>query len=160
MLNYSVGPRINPQDREADPKYYASAQCTKVMDMEEFARHISTHGSVYSRADVRAVLTMSVDCLREMLLNGYKIQLGDLGSFYPSLSCTGTLTAAEFNPSIHVKAVNVVWERGTDFLNLKDDAEYNLVAIRSVQKKVLSALKNGETTVDLTETGENEETEE
>ena len=94
---------------------------------------------------------MAVDCLREMLLNGYKIELGDMGNFYISLSSEGTLTAKEFNPIHHVKSVNVNWERGLSFLNLKENAEFNLVAIRAVQKKVLKAVKNGDTTINLVE---------
>ena len=92
---------------------------------------------------------MAVDCLREMLLNGYKVELGDLGNFYVSLNSTGTATAKDFDPDDHIKAVNVNWERGIEFLNLKESAEFNLVAIRSIQKKVMKAVKNGETTVSL-----------
>lgn len=154
MIDYSVAARPNPQDRDAEPKFYASAQCSKVMNLDEFAKHISSHGSVYSRADVAAILTLAVDCLREMLLNGYKIQLGDLGNFYVSFKSIGTLNAADFNPVLHIKAVNVNWERGDDFMNLKKDSEFNLVAIRAFQKKVLKAVKAGETTVTLVEEDE------
>ena len=101
---------------------------------------------------------MAVDCLREMLLNGYKVQLGDLGAFYVSLTSQGTPTAIDFNPVHHVKSVNVNWEAGVDFENLKEAAEFNLVAIRSVQKKVLKAVKNGETVINLIDDPENAET--
>ena len=49
------------------------------------------------------------------------------------------------------------WERGVGFLNLKEEAEFNLVTIRAYQKALLSAVKNGETTVNLLEDKENEE---
>ena len=127
------------------------------MNLDQFAKHIASHGCVYKRADIAAVLTMAVDCLREMLLNGTKVYLGDLGNFYISFSSEGAITAEEFNPDIHIKEVNVNWERGDAFLNLKEEAEFNLVAIRSVQKKVLQALKKGETTVTLVDETENEE---
>ena len=158
MINYSVGPRINPKDKEAAPLYHANAQCTKVMDMDEFSKHIASHGCVYKRHDIQAVLTMAVDCLREMLLNGYKVQLGDLGAFYVSLTSQGTPTANDFNPVHHVKSVNVNWEAGVDFENLKEAAEFKLVAIRSVQKKGLKAVKNGETVINLIDDPENTET--
>lgn len=151
MLNYSVSARYNPMEKNEPAKYYASAQTNSVMNLNQFAKHIATHGSVYRRADIAAVLTMAVDCLREMLLNGTKVQLGDLGNFYVTFSSEGALTANEFNPDIHIKKVNVNWERGIDFLNLKEDATFNQVAIRSVQKKVLKAVKNGESTVTIVE---------
>lgn len=157
MMDYSVSGRVNPMEKGTPPKFYASAQTNKTVTLDEFAKHISTHGCVYKRADIAAVLTMAVDCLREMLLNGYKIELGDMGSFYTTFSSEGTLTAKEFNPDIHIKSVNVNWERGVEFLNLKESAEFNLVAIRSVQKKVLRAMKNGETSVVLVDDPEMEE---
>jgi hypothetical protein len=94
---------------------------------------------------------MAVDCLREMLLNGYKIEFGDMGSFYVSFSSEGTVTAKDFNPIHHIKAVNVNWERGVEFLDLKESAEFRQVSIRAVQKKVMKAVKNGDTTVNLVE---------
>ena len=151
MLDYSVSARYNPMEKNEPAKYYASAQTNSVMNLNQFAKHIATHGSVYRRADIAAVLTMAVDCLREMLLNGTKVQLGDLGNFYVTFSSEGALTANEFNPDIHIKKVNVNWERGIDFLNLKEDATFNQVAIRSVQKKVLKAVKNGDSTVTIVE---------
>ena len=149
MIDYSVAARRNPMEKGTPPKYYACAQTNKVVSLEEFARHIATHGCVYKRADIAAVLTMAVDCLREMLLNGYKIELGDMGSFYVSFSSEGTVTAKDFNPIHNIKAVNVNWERGVEFLDLKESAEFRQVSIRAVQKKVMKALKSGETTVNL-----------
>ena len=151
MLDYSVSARYNPMEKNEPAKYYASAQTNSVMNLNQFAKHIANHGSVYRRADIAAVLTMAVDCLREMLLNGTKVQLGDLGNFYVTFSSEGALTANEFNPDIHIKKVNVNWERGIDFQNLKEDATFNQVAIRSVQKKVLKAVKNGESSVTIVE---------
>ncbi|MBR5884197.1 MAG: hypothetical protein IKZ17_03085 [Bacteroidaceae bacterium] len=90
MIDYSVAPKPNPRDREAAPKYYGTAQCQGIIDLNQFAKHISTHGCVYKRSDIACVLTMAVDCLKEMLLNGYKVELGDMGAFYISLSSKGT----------------------------------------------------------------------
>ncbi len=154
MLDYSVSARVNPMEKNEPARYYASSQTNNVMNLDQFAKHIASHGSVYRRADIAAVLTMAVDCLREMLLNGTKVQLGDLGNFYVTFSSEGTLSANDFNPDIHIKSVNVNWERGLDFLNLKEDAKFNLVAIRSIQKKVLKAVKNGESTVTIVENEE------
>ena len=48
---------------------FAISQYTDVMTIEKFAKHITSHGSVYSRADISAIL-YTVDCMREMLLEG------------------------------------------------------------------------------------------
>ena len=130
---------------------FAIAQYADVMTIEKFAKHISTHGCVYSRADISAILYMAVDCMREQLLEGKKIRLGDLGDFSISLQSKGAESADKFSAQ-NITGVNVNWDCGSEFKNLLDDAEFNLVASRSAQAAVLKAIKNGETVVDLNET--------
>ena len=127
---------------------YAIAQYADVMTIEKFAKHISTHGCVYSRADISAILYMAVDCMREQLLEGKKIRLGDLGDLSVSLTSKGAETAKAFTAQ-NITGVNVVWDCGQEFKNLLADAEFNLVASRSAQAAVLKAVKAGETVVDL-----------
>ena len=134
---------------------YAIAQYADVMTIEKFAKHISTHGCVYSRADISAILYMAVDCMREQLLEGKKIRLGDLGDFSVSLTSKGAENAKAFTTQ-NITGVNVVWECGQEFKNLLADAEFNLVASRSAQAAVLKAVKAGSTTVDLTGGNEND----
>ena len=115
MINYSITARaVNPnlfeidqaktrinqakaEGKQPDPKdvalvetvvtnYFATAQYTEVMTIEKFARHIADHGTTYSRADIMAILYMAVDCMREQLLEGKKIRLGELGDFSVALS--------------------------------------------------------------------------
>ena len=128
--------------------YFATAQCTEVMGIEKFARHIADHGTTYSRADIMAILYMAVDCMREQLLEGKKIRLGELGDFSLSLSSKGAETAEKFN-SQNIQRVTVCWEPGSEFRNLLADAEFNLVATRSAQAAVLKAIKEGKTNVDI-----------
>ena len=128
---------------------FAIAQYADVMTIEKFAKHISTHGCVYSRADISAILDMAVDCMREQLLEGKKIRLGDLGDFSVSLQSKGAESAEKFSAQ-NITAVNVVWDCGPEFKNLIADADFNLVASRSAQAAILKAIKAGETQVDLT----------
>ena len=127
---------------------FAISQYTDVMTIEKFAKHITSHGSVYSRADISAILYMAVDCMREMLLEGKKIRLGDLGDFSLLLGSKGAETADKFTAQ-NITQVKVQWEPGKEFKNLLDDAEFNLVASRSAQAAVLKAIKEGKTNVDL-----------
>ena len=129
---------------------FAIAQYTDVITIEKFARHISTHGSVYSRADISAILYLAVDCMREQLLEGKKIRLGDLGDFSIILESKGAETADKFT-SQNITGVNVLWTPGTEFKNLLADAEFNLVANRNAQAALLKAIKAGQTSVDITQ---------
>ena len=127
---------------------FAISQYTDVMTIEKFAKHITSHGSVYSRADISAILYMAVDCMREMLLEGKKIRLGDLGDFSILLASKGAETADKFTAQ-NITNVKVQWEPGQQFKNLLEDAEFNLVASRSAQAAVIKAIKEGKTNVDL-----------
>ena len=127
---------------------FAISQYTDIMTIEKFAKHITSHGSVYSRADISAILYMAVDCMREMLLEGKKIRLGDLGDFSLLLGSKGAESADKFTAQ-NITQVKVQWEPGKEFKNLLDDAEFNLVASRSAQAAVLKAIKEGKTNVDL-----------
>ena len=177
MINYSITARaVNPnlfeinqaktrinqakaEGKQPDPKdealvgtvvtnYFATAQYTEVMTIEKFARHIADHGTTYSRADIMAILYMAVDCMREQLLEGKKIRLGELGDFSLSLSSKGAETAEKFS-SQNIQRVTVCWEPGSEFRSLLADAEFNLVATRSAQAAVLKAIKEGKTNVDI-----------
>ena len=158
MLNYSIAMRSNPIDKGAPKKAYATSQYSEVMNINQFAEHIASHGSVYKRSDVAAILTMAVDCLREQLLEGKKVELGDLGFFYVRISGEGAPSAAEYNPAIYVKKLNVKWQCGARFKDLLGEAVFNLVAPRSVSQKVPKAHKAGETTVDISPEVTEEET--
>ena len=125
------------------------AQYAEVMDLSKFAKHISTHGCVYGHADINAVLNIAVDHIREELLEGKKIRLGALGDFYITLSSNGVADASTFTAQ-NITDVKVQWEPGPDFKNLINEAEFNLVAPRSAQAKLIKAVKEGKDSVDLT----------
>ena len=138
MINYSTCMRGNPTDKDAAKKAYANAQYSQVMTLDKFCYHIASHGCVYSRADIQAILILAVDCLREQLLNGQQIQMGDLGVFSNSITVE------------NITEVNVLWAPGVRFNNLRQDAEFQLVPTRKAAAEVVKALKAGKTTVDLT----------
>ena len=121
---------------------------TDIMTIEKFAKHIPSHGSVYTRADISAILYMAVDCMREMLLEGKKIRLGDLGDFSVLLSSKGAENADKFTAQ-NITDVKVQWKPGAAVQDLRDEAEFNLVASRSAQAAVLKAIKEGKANVDL-----------
>ena len=160
MIDYSVTSRPNPQDRDAAPKFYANPQVSENISLSAFCRHIASHGSVYNRADIQSVLTQTVDCLREMLLKGYQVSLGDLGSFNIGLNSKGTATAEDFNPNVHIKEVKVNWTPGVDFLDLKQEADFRLVSNRRAQRLLLKAVTSGDTMVDISKQEEDEVVEE
>ena len=71
-------------------KYYAQPVSQGTVNLDELAAHISDHGSVYTRDVVIGVMTKMVDCINELLAQGYKVKLGELGTFYNSIRNDGT----------------------------------------------------------------------
>ena len=120
------------------PKYkaFAQAQYDDVITLEQLAKHISGHGCNYDDGDIVAVLNKTMSCTREQMLNGQKVQMGELGSFYLQLVCEGAESVAKFNPDNNIKKVKVVWEPGPKFLNLIHEAEFEKVSTREVQNLV------------------------
>ena len=148
MIDYSVYLQSNPMDDTAAPKAYAKAQMHELMTFGKFIEHISKHNGVYTRGTVRGVVVDMCECLVEQLLEGKKVQLGELGSFWVSLASEGATSMEEFTAS-KIKAVNIIFTPGSDFENLIGRAEFNLVASRAAQAATLKVEKTGGSTVDL-----------
>lgn len=148
MIDYSVFLQGNPVKPEAPEKAYAKAQMRELMTFGKFIDHIAKHNGVYTRGTVRGVVIDMCECLVEQLLEGKKIQLGELGSFWVSLASEGAESMEKFT-SDNIKAVNIIFTPGTDFENLIGKAEFNVVASRIAQAATLKAEKAGATTVDL-----------
>jgi len=126
-INYSLSMRGNPSDPTAGKRAYAQAQAKEVLDIDKFAEHITSHGSVYSKGDIVGILTMAVSCIKENLLAGNSVQLGDLGKFYTSLSSQGSRTYDEFNANSNIKRVNVKFAPSSVLKNLRQVAEFERV---------------------------------
>ena len=142
MIDYSLGLRSsNPGEENSEKKVYAFAQAREVLTLKALARHISSHGSPFTRDITTGVLLKAVDCIREELLEGKKVQLGDLGAFYLTLSSEGAEDAEKFNPAVNITRVNVRWEQGEEFGNLISEATFNLVETRKEQREARKQLK-------------------
>lgn len=148
MIEYSVYMMNNPIKPNEAPKAYAKNQVREVWDLNKFCKHIASHHSGYSRGLVKAILSDMCDCLVEQLLNGNKIKLGELGIFSISISSDGAESLEKFCES-NIKAVNIKFCPGDDFVNLRSQAEFCCVASRAGQAALLKAEKTNASTVDL-----------
>lgn len=148
MINYSVYLWKNPLDENAVEMAYAKNQVTKVMTFDEFVRHIADHNGVFTRGTVKGVVSDTCSCLVEMLLNGYKVQFGELGIFSIYISCEPAESLEKFTAD-NIKKVNLQFTPGEDFENLRSRAQFVPVASRIAQVATLKAEKAGLGTVDL-----------
>jgi len=148
MIDYSIFMWKSPLKQDAVEMAYAKNQVRKVLTFDEFVRHISDHNGVFTRGTVKGVVSDTCSCLVEQLLMGHKVQFGELGIFGISITSEPAASLKEFSED-NIKEVNILFNPGEDFENLRSKAEFNLVASRAVQAATIKAVKANETTVDL-----------
>lgn len=78
-------------------KWYGRILYTETISTDEFASHISSHGSPFDRATIVGVLTAACDCLVELTLDSKRVRLGDLGTFYMSAETSGEAKEEDFS---------------------------------------------------------------
>ena len=154
-IQYSTAMMANPQKPDEAKKAYANIQLTGIVNINELARHIADHNTVFSRGTIVGVLTELSVCMRELILQGYKVQLGDIGTFEPTISSTGAKTKDEFTAS-NIKSLTVNFRDGVAFENMRRDAEFELTSTRKAQAAALKAEKEGKTAADWTPEPEEE----
>jgi predicted histone-like DNA-binding protein len=148
MIDYSIAIMgTKPGTLKAnitETKAYGTAQVHEILSFDDFCEHIAQHNSPFSKGAIQGVLTDAVSCLREQMLAGNKVKLGDLGDFYVELACEGAVTTEDFT-SDNIKEVNVRWLPSKSFKNLRQDAEFNLMPKRSQQTDAVKVIKNTDT---------------
>lgn len=83
-----------PQSGENAGKklWYATAVSDREMSFEDFVTHISEHNSPYSRGTIHGVLMDTLDCLKELILDGKSVRFSDLGLFSIGMTSRGEET--------------------------------------------------------------------
>lgn len=150
-IQYSVAMMQNPMNENDPKKAYANLQQTGVVDIDELAEHINEHNSVFSKGTIVGILTELGVCMRELILQGYKVCLGTIGKFAPSISSKGAKTAKEFSAE-NIEKMGVNFTPGKSFENLRRDAQFEKTTSRKVQAAALAAVNEGATSADWSAT--------
>lgn len=135
MIDYSVFMMKSTFAPDSKPKAYAKLQLRETWDMEKFAKYMAEHYRTYNRGMVKGLLTDVSACLAELLLKGIKVNLGELGTFGTTISCSGAESVEAFKKK-DIKSLNVVFTPGGDLKDLVDRAEFNLVASRATRNQM------------------------
>ena len=122
MIKYSLVMRGKPGNPEAPKQVFASAQSVKKMSLEEVAKYIKQHGCAYSVGDFLAIADMLAQATADLLKDGYRVELDELGEFYVTLGCEGAESMDDFRPDEHIKEVRVHWTPSDAFKDLRQGA--------------------------------------
>ena len=107
ILKYKMVTRLNPQNKSEQPKWYAKSVQDRTISFEDLVTHMSEHNSPYSRGVIHGVLTDMLDCVKELVLDGKSVRLGDLGLFSVGLKTTGAKSRDRWTVATHVQGVTL-----------------------------------------------------
>ena len=134
-------------------KWYGRVVSTKTMSYQELCKHMSEHNSIYGEDVCLGVANKLQNCMLEQLLEGKKVQFGELGVFYLSVKSTGANKEEDFNLGVNINGLFLCFapsrtdvnnlsskmlKKKATFMNVKD-------LVESKPKSTTSGSSNGST---------------
>ena len=156
MIDYAVALMANPMKPDEAKKAYAFLQTRGTLSIDEIADHMVSHGCNYDRGDIIAILVKLVSCSKELMLDGYRIQLGDLGKLYLTCQSDGAKSKEDFTRA-NIKAINVNFSASKLYSDMIQKVSLHKVPTRKAVAATLEAELAGQTSATWTPEEEEEE---
>ena len=96
----------NNKQSKAYGKTFGRLKATETLNLSDLCRHIQKHGSIFTPDVVKGVTEKFITCIQELLLEGNKVKLDGLGTFYLSVSTVGEQDPDDFTAQ-NVKKVRI-----------------------------------------------------
>ena len=144
------------KDSKSFGKWYGRVATTKTMTYQELCRHMSEHNSVYGEDVCLGVANKLQNCMLEQLLEGKKVQFGELGVFYLSVKSTGADKEEDFNLGVNIQGLYLCFAPSrTDVNNLSSKMLKKKASFINVKDMVESKAKaaSGDSTTGGSSTG-------
>ena len=81
MIELYLSKVTESSESEQAGKLYARVSYKQALTIQDMARHMSEHNTVFSEGSILGVLTDFVKCVREMVLNGNTVKIDNLAIF-------------------------------------------------------------------------------
>ncbi len=135
------------KDSKSYGKWYGRVATTKTMTYQELCKHMSEHNSVYGEDVCLGVANKLQSCMLEQLLEGKKVQFGELGVFYLSVKSTGAIKEEDFNLGININGLFLCFAPSrTDVNNLSSKMLKKKASFLNVKDMVISKTKPSNST--------------
>ena len=141
-IPYSVALRTVQLRNNNIQKAYATLQVRNKVTIDDLAKHIAEHNSKYSRADITAISIELVHCIKEFLLQGNKVQFGEIGEFYNKIRQIGTDSTSDFTAN-NITKLSAGFKPGKDLKDYRSEATFEVVPGRKNQALLMAAEKGG-----------------
>ena len=106
-------------DSKSYGKWYGRVVSSKTMTYQELCKHMSEHNSVFGEDVCLGVANKLQTCILEQLLEGKKVQFGELGTFYLSVKSTGADEEKDYSLGINIQGLYLCFAPSrTDVNNL------------------------------------------
>ena len=162
MIELYLSKVTETSETEQAGKLYARVSYKQAMTIQDMARHMAEHNTVFSEGSILGVLTDFVKCVREMVLMGNTVKIDNLAIFKATveanalevlydaeqdkvaLASIGTLAEGQ-KTGAAVKTIKLLAQSTGDFTRdeLKKDVK---LAWTDKTKAEIAAAKGGETT--------------
>ena len=162
MIELYLSKVTENSETEQAGKLYARVSYKLAMTIQDMARHMAEHNTVFSEGSILGVLTDFVKCVREMVLMGNTVKIDNLAIFKATveanalevlydaeqdkvaLASIGTLAEGQ-KTGAAVKTIKLLAQSTGDFTRdeLKKDVK---LAWTDKTKAEIAAAKGGETT--------------
>ncbi|MBR1902560.1 MAG: hypothetical protein IJ826_06260 [Bacteroidaceae bacterium] len=130
-------------------KWYGRVVSTKTMSYQELCRHMSEHNSIYGEDVCLGVANKIQSCILEQLLEGKKVQFGELGTFYLSVKSNGADSEEDYNLGACIKGLFLCFAPSrTDVNNLSSKMLKQKAAFMNIKDLIEPKGKNAGTTPD------------
>lgn len=70
-------------------KWFLRVKNGEMIDIDALAAHMAAHNTPYSKGSIKGILTDMVSCVKELLLDGKTVKIGDLAIFSLGVHCKG-----------------------------------------------------------------------
>ncbi len=106
MLRIDLYKNKNQESRQYG-KVYGRVNNNEPIDIFALAKHISLHGSQYTRDVIQGVLLKAADCVKELVLSGQPVKFADLCIFKASAVSTPAVSVEKFDLSQNIKKIRL-----------------------------------------------------
>ena len=106
MARLAIKKYKNNSKNSAFGKTYGRLVYQDTINTSDLCRHMMKHGTIFTSDVVKGVVEKFINCFEELLMEGNKIKLDGLGTFYLSINTEGVANEKDFTAN-NVKAIRV-----------------------------------------------------
>ena len=89
MIELYLSKVTENSETEKAGNYYARVSYKQTMSVQDMAHHMAEHNTMFSEGSITGILIDFVKCVREMVLNGNTVKVGNLAIFKATVESNG-----------------------------------------------------------------------